>query len=78
VRRDLGDAGVLLDARAKAAYRARLAELRAELAEAEGFNDPARAARARQELEFLVAELARAVGWAAGTAGRLPMPSGLG
>jgi tetratricopeptide (TPR) repeat protein len=62
VRPDLGDAGALLDATAKAAYQARLGELRAELEEAEGFNDPARAARARQEMEFLVAELARAVG----------------
>jgi hypothetical protein len=62
VRRDLGDAGALLDATAKAAYQARLAELRAELEEAEGFNDPERAAKARQETEFLVAELARAVG----------------
>jgi hypothetical protein len=62
VRRDLGDAGVLLDATAKAAYQARIQELRAELAEAEADHDPARAARARAELEFLVAELARAVG----------------
>jgi hypothetical protein len=62
VRPDLGDAGVLLDAAAKAAYRARLAELGAELEQAEGFNDPARASRARAEREFLVAELARAVG----------------
>jgi hypothetical protein len=62
VRRDLGDAGALLDARAKAAYRARLTELRAELAEAEGFSDLARATRARQEMDFLVGELARAVG----------------
>jgi hypothetical protein len=62
VRPDLGDAGVLLDAEAKAAYRARLEELRAELEEAEGFNDPERAARARAEREFLTAELARAVG----------------
>jgi hypothetical protein len=61
-RRDLGDAGVLLDATARAAYRARLAELEAELEEAEGCNDPARAARARHEREFLVQELARAVG----------------
>jgi hypothetical protein len=61
-RPDLGDAGVLLDATAKAAYQARLAELRAELEEAERFNDPARAAKTRQETEFLVAELARAVG----------------
>jgi hypothetical protein len=62
VRRNLGDAGALLDATAKAAYHARLTELRAELAEAEGGNDPVRAARARAEQDFLVAELARAVG----------------
>jgi hypothetical protein len=62
VRPDLGDAGVMLDATAKAAYRARLGELRAEVEEAEGFNDPVRAARAREEMEFLVGELARAVG----------------
>jgi tetratricopeptide (TPR) repeat protein len=61
-RPDLGDAGTMLDATAKAAYRARLAELRAEIEEAEGGNDPARAAKARDELDFLVAELARAVG----------------
>ena len=62
VRLDLGDAGVLLDATAKAAYRSRLVELRAELEEAEGFHDPARATKARQEMDFLVGELARAVG----------------
>jgi AAA ATPase domain len=61
-RRDLGDAGTMLDATAKAAYRARVDELRAEAEEAEGYNDPARAAKARDELDFLVAELARAVG----------------
>ncbi len=61
-RPDLGDAGELLDAQAKAAYKARLDELRAELEEAEGDNDPARAAKARSELDFLVGELARAVG----------------
>ncbi len=62
VRRDPGDAGVLLDATAKAAYRARVRDLRAELEEAEAFNDPGRAANARAELDFLVAELTRAVG----------------
>jgi AAA ATPase domain len=62
VRPDLGDAGVLLDATAKAAYRARLDELRAELEEAERFNDPVRAAKASAERDFLVGELARAVG----------------
>jgi hypothetical protein len=62
VRPDLGDAGALLDAEAKAAYKVRLDELRAELEEAEGFNDLDRAERARQERDFLVQELARAVG----------------
>jgi hypothetical protein len=62
VRADLGDAGVLLDATAKAAYRARLAELGAELEAAEAGNDPERATKARHEMEFLVAELARGVG----------------
>src|SRR5512132_1565778 len=60
--RDLGDAGELLDATAKAAYQARLTELEEELEEAEGFNDSARAAKARQERDFLVQELGRAVG----------------
>jgi hypothetical protein len=61
-RRDLGDAGALLDATARAAYRARLTELQEALEEAEQFNDPVRAARARHEREFLVQELGRAVG----------------
>jgi hypothetical protein len=52
----------MLDAAAKAAYKARLDELRAEVEEAERGNDPARAAKARAERDFLVAELARAVG----------------
>jgi tetratricopeptide (TPR) repeat protein len=62
VRADLGDAGTLLDATAKAAYRARLGELQVELEEAEDSNDPVRAARARAERDFLVGELAQAVG----------------
>jgi hypothetical protein len=62
VRPDLGDAGELLDATAKVAYKARLAELRAELEEAQGSNDPVGAAKARMEMDFLVGELARAVG----------------
>jgi hypothetical protein len=61
-RRDLGDAGELLDAPAKAAYQARLTELEEELEEAEQFNDSARATKARQERDFLVQELGRAVG----------------
>jgi hypothetical protein len=62
VRPDLGDAGELLDATAKANYKARLDDLRAELEEAERFNDPVRTANARAERDFLVGELARAVG----------------
>jgi hypothetical protein len=62
VRPDQGDAGALLDATAKAAYKTRLDELGAELEEAEGCNDPVRAANARAERDFLVGELARAVG----------------
>jgi hypothetical protein len=62
VRPDLGDAGELLDAKAKAAYKARLDELAAELEEAERFGDPGRAAKAAAERDFLVGELARAVG----------------
>ena len=61
-RPDLGDAGAMLDATAKAAYRARLDELQGEAEEAERGNDPARAAKVRDERDFLVAELARAVG----------------
>lgn len=59
---DAGDAGPLLDARAKAAYRERVAALEEQLAEAEDFGDPGRSARAREELEALRAELARAFG----------------
>jgi AAA ATPase domain len=55
-------AGPLLDAEAKAAYRERLEGLREELEEAESFNDPERAARAREEMEFIARELAGAVG----------------
>jgi non-specific serine/threonine protein kinase len=59
---DLGDAGEMLDATAKAAYKARLESLQSELDEAEDFNDLARVERAKQEIDFLTSELARAVG----------------
>jgi hypothetical protein len=62
VAADAGDAGELLDASAKAAYRERVAELREDLEEAERFHDVERAARLREELEFIGQELARAVG----------------
>jgi hypothetical protein len=56
------DAGPVLDSQAKAAYRARVAELQEEIDEADSFNDPERAGRAREELAFLARELAGAVG----------------
>lgn len=58
----LGDAGALLDAQAKAAYKRRLDELEEELEEAQRFNDPARAAKAQAEIDFLTDELAAAMG----------------
>jgi hypothetical protein len=57
-----GDAGELLDAQAKAAYRQRLGELETEVEEAETWNDLERAARAREEREFIARELSAAVG----------------
>jgi len=57
-----GDAGPVLDPQAKAQYRARLNELEEELREAEQWNDPERAARAKEERELLAHELASAVG----------------
>ena len=57
-----GDAGAVLDPKAKAAYRRRLQELGEEVDEALSFNDPERAALAEAELEALKAELVRAVG----------------
>ncbi len=56
------DAGEVLDARARNAYRLRLAELQADFEEAEAVHDAARAARLREEREFLARELARAMG----------------
>jgi hypothetical protein len=57
-----GDAGMVLDAKAKAQYRGRLEELREELEEAERLNDRGRVERAREEIEVLGGELASAVG----------------
>jgi hypothetical protein len=51
-----------LDPEAKTAYRNRLVELELEVAEAEGWNDPERAARLMAERQALVRELAAAVG----------------
>ncbi|MEO6660697.1 MAG: hypothetical protein ABIN44_10375 [Burkholderiaceae bacterium] len=57
-----GDAGVLLDAQAKKAYRRRLAEIDEDSEEALAKGDLERAAQAEAERDFLVRELARAVG----------------
>ncbi len=57
-----GDAGDVIDAAARAAYRARLAELEEDIGEADAANDAERAAQARIEREFLLKELRAAVG----------------
>jgi hypothetical protein len=58
----LQDAGPILDARAKAEYARRLADLRGELEDAERLNDPERAVRAQQEMDSIADQLAAAVG----------------
>ena len=61
--KSIADRGLeMLDAHAKAAYRRRLAELRAELEEAEAFHDAGRTARAPAEMEAISEQLAGAVG----------------
>jgi hypothetical protein len=58
----LGDAGEVLDAPARAAYRQRLQDLEAELAEATQWADTGRAEQLRGEIEFLREELSAAYG----------------
>jgi len=69
---DAGDAGEVFDEQARTEYRARVAELRTQLSEADEWNDLARAARIRGELEALETELARG----AGLGGRLRRTNG--
>jgi hypothetical protein len=57
-----GDAGEILDSQARSDYRRRLAELRADLAEAESRNDLGRIETLRAEQELLEEELRVAVG----------------
>jgi hypothetical protein len=59
---DAGNANELLDEEARRQYRERIEALREDVAEAERWNDAARATRAREELGFIEQELARAVG----------------
>ena len=56
------DAGELLDAQAKQAYRRRLAEIEEDMDEARAMGDSERAAQADTERDFIVRELSRAVG----------------
>lgn len=56
------DAGPLLDAKAKEAYRKRIRDLQEEIDEAESFNDPMRASLAREELAFIADHLSEALG----------------
>lgn len=61
-RSTLGDAGAMLDPRAKDAYRRRLAEIDDDLDQTRSMGDAEREAQADAERDFLVRELARAVG----------------
>ena len=58
----LGDAGAVLDAQAKGAYKRRIRELQEDIDEAEAFNDPERAANAQEEMDALLQQLSGAVG----------------
>ena len=55
-------AAEVFDATARRQIRARMADLASEIAEAESWNDPARAARAREERDALLRELTVAAG----------------
>jgi hypothetical protein len=57
-----GDAGPVLDTKAKEAYRRRLEDLREHLEEARRFSDQARAERAEAEIDALVEQLSKAMG----------------
>jgi hypothetical protein len=59
---DRGDAGEVLDTKAREAYQRRIADLREEIDEADRFADIGRADRARRELDMLVQQLSNAVG----------------
>ena len=58
----LGDAGELLDERAKAAYRKRLVEIEEDIEEARATGDSGRIAQSEAEHAILTRELARAFG----------------
>jgi tetratricopeptide (TPR) repeat protein len=57
-----GDTGPILDERARAEYRSRLADLHDDVDEAEAMNDAARAERARAEIAAITDQLSSAFG----------------
>jgi tetratricopeptide (TPR) repeat protein len=61
-RVDRGDSGEILDPQARGEYRQRITDLEAELDEATRWGDAGRAAKVREEIEFLKEELASAFG----------------
>ena len=61
-RTRLGDAGEILDRRAKNAYRRRLVEIEDDIDQARALGDTERAAQADAERDFLVRELSQALG----------------
>jgi hypothetical protein len=62
VHSGLGDAGEMLDPRARSEYRRRIAELETELAEADAAGDAARSKDLRDQVQFISRELAAASG----------------
>jgi len=60
--RDAGDAGEMLDARAKESYRRRLTEIEEDLEEGRALGDAMRVDQANAERDILSRELSRAVG----------------
>ena len=58
----LGDAGEMLDAKAKRDYKSRLIELREQLEDALELGNGERAAEIESEIDFLAREISRAVG----------------
>ena len=76
-RTSLGDAGEILDERAKGAYRRRLAEIEDDIEHARALEDAGRQAQADAERDFLVRELAGAVVWVVAIGGPHPRPSAL-
>jgi hypothetical protein len=58
IRADLGDAGIVIDPRARAEYKRRLTDLAAELEDAERSNDLGRIAVVRSEIDALTEQLA--------------------